>query len=289
MYFDCGSGSATSVMSIALEPGIHPLQTQEAVGQESGRHEQYQRQRDLRHDQHRAGPRAPAIAGRPAIAGPQHSRGVRAGRLQRGNEPEHERARKCDCDGDGRHGQVKPDLFRAGRAVGQHRHEQRDRPSAGQQPGDSADEAQDQAFGDQLTNEAPASRSECGSDGELALATRGTGEQQAGHICARDEQHDADRTKQDEQRAAHVADDALAEWLEEDPRLPLVSGKRRAMSPAIVPRSADACASVTPGSSRATALKYRTSRASSSSPFTSSGGSGTGHGEAPTPWPQPGN
>ncbi len=202
---------------IALEPGIHPLQAQEAVGQESGRYEQYQRQRDLRHDQHRAGPRAPAIAGRPAIAGSQHSRRVRAGRLQRGNEPEHERAGKCDGDGDGRYCHVEADLFRAGRAVGQHRHEQGDRPSTGQQPGDPAGQAQDQAFGDQLTNEAPASRSERGSDGELALAARGTGEQQAGHVGARDEQHEADRTKQDEQRAAHVADDALAEWLEEDP------------------------------------------------------------------------
>jgi hypothetical protein len=51
--------------------------------------------------------------------------------------------------------------------------------------------------------------SERDADGNLLLAAGGAGEQQVGDVRARDQQHQRDRTEQDEHRPPHVADDLI--------------------------------------------------------------------------------
>jgi hypothetical protein len=83
-----------------------------------------------------------------------------------------------------------------------------------QQARRAADRRQDDALGDQLTNDAPAVAADGGTDRELALARRGAHQQQVGDIRARDQQHEHHRAHQRDQLRSHVGDQVVVHRLD---------------------------------------------------------------------------
>ena len=62
-----------------------------------------------------------------------------------------------------------------------------------------------------MPDNAQASGAECRANRHLFLSRRSPRQKQVRDICTRDGQHKADRTKQDEQRGAYVADEYFAQ------------------------------------------------------------------------------
>ena len=93
-----------------------------------------------------------------------------------------------------------------------------------------------------------AAGAERGADRDLALAHRGAHEQQVGDVRARDQDDDADRGEQRQQRRPDAADDLLVQPRRLRPiRWRWSPGTARASRSAIVFISARACSSETPG------------------------------------------
>ena len=61
------------------------------------------------------------------------------------------------------------------------------------------------AFDEDLLNEAAAGCAQRAADGDLALAGRGAGEHQVGHVGAGDEQNEANRAEEKQQAGTHGA------------------------------------------------------------------------------------
>ena len=87
----------------------------------------------------------------------------------------------------------------------------RARPKAEQHAQDAPGDGEQDAFGEELADDAGAAGSQGGADGKLALAAGGAHQQQVGHVGAGDQQHQADGAQQHEQRFAGVADDRVAQ------------------------------------------------------------------------------
>ena len=79
---------------------------------------------------------------------------------------------------------------------------------------DAAGEREDDAFGEQLADDAGAAGAHGGADGEFTLAAGGADEEEIGDVGAGDEQDEADGSEEDEERGARVADDGVAERLD---------------------------------------------------------------------------
>ncbi len=75
----------------------------------------------------------------------------------------------------------------------------------------AAGEREQDAFGEQLPQDAGAARAERRADRHLLLARHRARQQQVRHVRAGDEQDEPDRAGQHQQRRAHVADDFLLE------------------------------------------------------------------------------
>ena len=71
-------------------------------------------------------------------------------------------------------------------------------------PSDAAGERQQHAFGQQLADDAAAAGADRGADRDLALPAGGADQQQVGDVGAGDQQHEADRAEQHQQRRPHV-------------------------------------------------------------------------------------
>ena len=70
--------------------------------------------------------------------------------------------------------------------------------------GEAADQRQQHALGQELLQQPAAARSKREAHGQLAAASRRPGEQQVGDVGARDQQHRADHTAQQERRRAQL-------------------------------------------------------------------------------------
>ena len=82
-----------------------------------------------------------------------------------------------------------------------------------------------QAFGDQLTQQAGPSCPERRANRDLALAAGGAGEQQAGNVRARNQQHETDSAEQQQQRSADVPDDLVAKAPKRNPATAVALGE----------------------------------------------------------------
>ena len=69
------------------------------------------------------------------------------------------------------------------------------------------------AFGEELADDAATAGAHGGADGEFTLAAGGADEQQIGDVGAGDEQDEADGSEEDEERRARAADDVVAQRL----------------------------------------------------------------------------
>jgi hypothetical protein len=79
---------------------------------------------------------------------------------------------------------------------------------------DAAGDGEDDAFGEELADDAGAAGAHGGTDGEFTLAAGGPDEQEIGDVGAGDEQDEADGSEQDKERGARVGDDGVAQGLD---------------------------------------------------------------------------
>ena len=80
------------------------------------------------------------------------------------------------------------------------------------QPERAADNGEHHAFGQELANQARTPGAERSPNRNLALADRRAREQQVRHVCTGDEQDEADRGEQRQQRRTHVANQVVVQW-----------------------------------------------------------------------------
>jgi hypothetical protein len=76
-----------------------------------------------------------------------------------------------------------------------------------QQPGDTTNDREDEAFGQELSNDPRATRPQSRAHGELAIPRRRPREDQMRDVRARDEEHARDGAEKDHERQPHVADE----------------------------------------------------------------------------------
>ena len=93
-----------------------------------------------------------------------------------------------------------------GRLPGASATSSRSAPNARPMPDDAAEQAEDDAFEQQLAREPPGARAKRRANRQLLLPRVGPHEQQVGHVGARDEQDHADGRHQHPQRLLDVAD-----------------------------------------------------------------------------------
>src|SRR5271163_3544227 len=79
---------------------------------------------------------------------------------------------------------------------------------------DAADEGQDDAFGQQLTDDACAARAHGGANGEFTLAAAGADKEKVGDVGTGDEENEADGAKEDEEGVTSLGDDGVAQRLD---------------------------------------------------------------------------
>ena len=120
------------------------------------------------------------------------------------------------ADGEGDDHPVETDdravLADARQAGGVDRQQRADAGPSDEQPEHSAGERQHDALGQELADDAPARAADGGADRDLAAASGRADEQQVRDVCARDQQHEADRATVDQQRLPRlVADDDVAD------------------------------------------------------------------------------
>ena len=124
---------------------------------------------------------------------------------------------------------------------------------------DGTEQREHGALGQQLADDAPASRADGGADGQLALPRHALRQQQAADVGAGDQQDQCRSPLQDLERRAQVAADASPRSSGTDANAPALVARRffaEAHGPADW-RSACACSSVTPSFSRATTQRLR--------------------------------
>ena len=200
---------------MGIEAGTDTAEGEKGANEQRRADQQHQRQRDLADDEQRPSLALPE-AGAGAVAALLQSRvqvGPRGAESR--EESEQDAGEQRDGKGEGEYAPIDADggaVFantrQAGRAHGQqgaHSHE------AEQQAKNAASDGEQDAFGEQLADDACPAGSECGADRKFASASRGADQQKISHVGAGDEKHEADRAKQHQQRLTHVANDTVAE------------------------------------------------------------------------------
>ena len=142
--------------------------------------------------------------GRAAPAFVDCRRDVDARRLQRGGEAEDEPGHDRDRDREDERGRVDRDRAGAWRVRPGERGQQRHRPDREQQSNQAAADGKDDALDQQLRGNPGAARADRGANRDLLLPADRARQQQVGHVGARDQQDEADRGDEHEQRLPHV-------------------------------------------------------------------------------------
>ena len=184
-------------------PEIRAPGVGETPGEETGRDDEHARQGHLDDDHGIADARAGASGLRSARLAAKTGDDVRAPRLERGNEPEQHATGERDREREGKHPLVHPRVEHLRLFGREERGERTDRPEREQHAQCAAADRNDHAFGQELPHEMDPIRAERQPHGQLWPPRRRAGEQQAGHVRARDEQHQCGRRQDD---AAQEAD-----------------------------------------------------------------------------------
>ena len=142
-----------------------------------------------------------------ASAGFERAVEVDADRRQGGGEAEEDAGgyRNQECKGE--HGAVDADFLEARDVARVHAADDEEAGLGHQQAENAAEDSDQDAFGEELADEAGPAGAEGGADGDFFLASGGAGEQEVGDVGAGDEQHEADRAEQHEHGAADIAYD----------------------------------------------------------------------------------
>ena len=206
--------------SIGTKAQVDVLQALERPHQEPAADQERSGDRDFRDHQRGEDPPASAAARGALIPLPEH--GDESGRtcdFQRRNHPGDRSGQDCHGERKREHPTVDPE-------IGEHRAEGRSldriqggekgpRPVREQHPGGAAEEGEQQAFGEELPDEAALRGAQRAPDGDLSFARHSTGEKQAGHVGATDEEEEPDGDGEDPQRPLRPAVDVREQLLPE--------------------------------------------------------------------------
>ena len=198
---------------MSAEAGINAAQSGEGADEKHGTDEQDQRERHFRDDEERARfVLAQAAAGaRATFAEGDAQIGARGS--ERRNQAKEHAGEKRNQNGEDKDPPVESDvgavLADEWDVAGIDGEEGADAGVSNEQANGAADEREKNAFGKQLRNYAAAAGAKSGANGNFTPANGGANEEQVGDVCARDEQNEADRAEQYEERKAGVADHCL--------------------------------------------------------------------------------
>ena len=201
-----------------IEAGIDVAQGDEAADEQGGTDQQDERERDLADDQQRAG-LALTESGAGAVAA-FLERGVEVGaRGSDGGEQTEENAGKQrDAEGEGEHPPIDADggamLADAGNIAGAEGQQAAHADEAEHQSEDPSGDGEQNAFREQLADDARAAGSHGGANGEFTLASCSADQQKIGDIGAGDEKDEAHGSDEHEKRRSHIADNGIAERLD---------------------------------------------------------------------------
>jgi hypothetical protein len=138
--------------------------------------------------------------------------------LQRGDEAEQNARHGRGQNGEGQNAPIQADqraFLTHTRQVGcVHTEERANSHDAENAARGRARQGQQDAFGEELADDASASGADGDADGDLPAACHGAGQQQVGDVGAGDQQHETDRAHQTQKRGAHIADHGFTERID---------------------------------------------------------------------------
>src|SRR4029453_10771767 len=151
---------------------------------------------------------------RGARGGVAAAAGGRAGHpLEGGKAGERSHQQAGENGGSESEGEDRPvdlDLLRAGREAGRELHERVAGEDAPHEPEPAPEEGEERALGEELPEEAAASRPQRGTEAELAPAVGEAREREVRDVGAGDEEDERDRAQEDEERGPRVLHQLLA-------------------------------------------------------------------------------
>ena len=130
---------------------------------------------------------------------------------QRGSETEEHGGEEAGGQAEQQHRGVDADLIEARDLAAAEGREGLGPVPGEHQPGGSTGESQQNAFGEQLTEQAHARSAEGGAQRDLLDAPGGASQHQVGDIGAGDQQNEADGAEQNPERPLHAADHLVAQ------------------------------------------------------------------------------
>ena len=206
LVFGAGEIGVKGEDVVRVEAGVDALQVVEAAHQESGAAEEDEGERDLadhQHAAHRIAPEADRVA---AAAFAECRREIGLRHVDRRRESEENPGEHGDGDGESDHAGVERNLSGARQDRGVEVDEQARAGPCEQEPEGGAERGEQDAFGEELADEAPASRAERVADADFAAARGGAGEQEIRKVHTGDEENEADGGHQGEHQGTDLAD-----------------------------------------------------------------------------------
>ncbi len=202
---------------IGGEAQVHLAQRHEAPHQESGPHQQRQRQGHFEDHDGVAQAAAAQPTARAFAAVPQRLAQVAARRLQRRHEAEDERRADGGGEREQEHGAVQADDgLRGNRARRDGSHQPLEAGPGEDSAQGRSSQGEQQALDEERAHQAPAARPQRGADGQLLLAGGAPGEQQVAHVGAADEEQQPHRSQHDEECRPELTHDLLRQGLDLD-------------------------------------------------------------------------
>src|SRR5271163_325188 len=158
--------------------------------------------------------RAPPGTARATTFLPERRRQIKAACEPRGGKPEDGSGGDRDHDGKRQHTPADGYVIEARQAFGNKLQQEFPGAEENRKTGDAAKHEEQQALGEELTNEAHSCGSQCLANRHLASARAGASQQQIGDVDAAYQQDQADRAKEQDERLANVADKSLGQGSE---------------------------------------------------------------------------
>jgi hypothetical protein len=199
-----GSRDVEEQHAFRVEADVDALELDQASREQSGSHEQDERHRNLRDDEHAAQTDAPGSL-RGTTGRFQCRQGIDSPGPQRGGEPEHERGQDGDTQRECQHTHVRRRIDRQRQGTRRHRCQGRARPPGEQQSRNAAGRGEKQRLGERLPDDAHPSGTDGETHGRLAAPRFAASQHQVGDIRAGNDQNEANQPHQNHQRRRELA------------------------------------------------------------------------------------
>ena len=174
------------------------------ANEQSGSNEQDQRDRDLSHDERAPDPLTAAPIGRSASALAKDRVQFRLRGSKRGQDADRHACEHRNGRNVAEHAPVEREVEPERQIARQlDPAEEDDGPAPENGARDPAEQGQQQAFGQQLLDQAPSCGAQCGSHRQLALTNGGPHHEQVDDVDARNQQHEPDEHEEDPRHRRH--------------------------------------------------------------------------------------